>query len=197
MKRINITTTILCLFISQTFVFSQTTMPDTKWEVGLKSGFDYSLFRKTTWKESVQSGSFNFNGSIYGTRYFNNRWSIRGELGVAPDRFSVDKPKAMLTAGVFPRYRLNRLIDLELGYEMRKSFVTSVPNFSQSVLWAGAAIHLGKVELNLRFAPGYQRKSAFSNGGWFNSFQLGISIPLFKKRYEKKPIISMVDWGVR
>jgi hypothetical protein len=197
MKRIKIITTILCLFIAQTVIFSQTTMPDTKWEVGLKGGFDYSIFSRTTWKDAVNSGSFKLNGGVFATRHLKDRWSIRGELGVSPFAGFNNKTQTLLSAGVFPRYRFNRIIDLELGLEARKSFSSNAPNYLQTRLWLGAAIHLGKVELNLRFAPGYQRKSAFSNGGWFNSFQLGISIPLFKKRYEKKPIISMVDWGLK
>jgi hypothetical protein len=86
------------------------------------------------------------------------------------------------------------LIDLEIGLEARKSFTNRASSFSQSALWAGLALHLGKVELNFRFSPGYQKKTAYAQGGWFGQMQIGISIPLFKKRYEKKPLDSKLKW---
>jgi hypothetical protein len=63
MKLFKMIATALCLIASQTFVFCQT-MPDKKWDVGLKGGFDYSMFQRPTFKESVQSGAFKLNSSV-------------------------------------------------------------------------------------------------------------------------------------
>lgn len=169
-------------------VFSQAEQP--KWDYGVKIGSTGNLLKVNN---RIAGDSWysekGFSAGVYATRYFNPKWSLRGELlynriqGYGKD---MGNSVSFILA---PRYRVTSWLDLELGIEARKEVG---PNrlYSginpQAYVWGGAAVHLGRFEINLRYAPGFTPKSAFSYGAWQHGLQFGISTRLFQTK-EKKP----------
>lgn len=185
---------LLCL-ASPTIVFSQTKKP--LWDAGIRVASEMH----NTPNALPLNGStplFAEKGILagfYATRYFRNRWSIRGELNF--QQISGSSENIVYHLGAFyaaganqiaynstslviaPRYRVLPWLDLELALEARKAW-NAPRNLDSPMIWAGAAVHVGNFEINLRYAPGYQPASIYGRGGRTNNFQLGLSTPLFR-----------------
>jgi hypothetical protein len=189
MKYSKLFATVLGLFASLTFVCAQN--PNKQWEFGGRVATDYSAFYYKSYINPHYQRNFSLNAGAYATRFLNNRWSLRGELAVGSEAAYNNNNYSYnyLSAALFPRYRMNRWLDLEFGLEARKYLSPIIINGisdhyrdkNGARLWGGAALHLGKIELNLRYAPGYQPNTPFVRGGWNHTIQTGISIPLFRK----------------
>jgi hypothetical protein len=198
MQIIKIIATAL-LFASQTYVFSQNPT-DKKWDIGFHAGLDIHTykygsilnpivmpgfvsytFNEPIGKRKIESG---IHANFYATRYFTKNWSLRTEIGVSQQENNLNTGQNYFSVGLFPRYRINRLFDFELGMETKKILGDRNSGFSNTNLWAGTAIHLGKLELNVRYSPAYQPKNRFTDSGsWSHKVQVGMSVPLFTKKH--------------
>jgi hypothetical protein len=198
MRYIKIIATALVLFASQTFVFSQNPT-DKKWDIGFHAGTDIHTFKygsilnpkvvpgglsylinEPIGKRKIDNG---FHANLYATRYFTKHWSLRAEFGFSQLENAVYINQKYLSLGLFPRYRINRLIDFELGLETKKSFSYPTKGINNSTFWAGSAFHLGKTELNFRYSPAYHAKNFLvDHGTWSHKIQVGMSVTLFSKK---------------
>jgi Outer membrane protein beta-barrel domain len=200
MRYIKIIATALVLFASQTFAFSQNPA-NKKWDIGFKTGVEINNSPNsgvrivnaggTIYYEPIggRKNTFAANFGVYATRYISNRWSLRTEFNIANNQYSfksgntdVRIDQSYVSLGLFPRYRINKMFDLEMGLEARKPLKYQYPGHATSTMWIGTAVHLGKVELNLRYAPGFQPNSKYSSGGVSHQIQVGMSVPLFSKK---------------
>lgn len=165
-------------------VFSQAVQP--KWDYGVKIGSTGDFLKVN----NPTSGDSWFNekglsAGLYATRYFNPKWSLRSELLYNRTQDAGNNLNNSISLILAPRYRVASWLDLELGIEARKQ-VGSNNYFSSSYprgyVWGGAAVHLGRFEVNLRYTPSYLPKSVISRGGWRHGLQFGISTRLFQSK---------------
>ena len=189
---------LLCL-VHCTFTYSQNNKH--VWDAGIRIASEMHNLQNSI-PVNGRTPFFGEKGILagfYGTYYFKNRWSLRGEFNY--QQIAVANQNVIYSNGAYyaiepnqlafnsmsfvlaPRYRVLPWLDLELALEARKQF-NNQRNLDSPIVWAGAAVHLGNFELNLRYAPSYEPRSAYGTGGHANNFQLGISAPLFqgKKR---------------
>lgn len=175
----------------------------SKWETGIKAG----LMSDLTTSRSPYTGSRWANNTAftvggYATRFFNPKWSLRGELlynrnGNAgqPIHYISTNGHAFYRVGglqqsvsliLAPRYRVNSWLDLELATEARVPVGPASPFESTRPLllnaWAGAALHLGRFEVNVRYAPGYKPQNEYGRSAWTHGLQLGLSTRLFQSK---------------
>ncbi len=182
--------TVVWLLLALPFVYGQNipvSPVKPKWEFGLRGGAGFSslhldnrsprrqvihLSDGSIWYDRPNSTRSELYIGGYATRYFGERWSLRSELSVISQTYD----GMSLSAGLFPRYRLAKWLNLEAGFESRLAL--SPQGRSESRFSIGAAINHKDLEFNFRFAPGYQPATIYGKGGWTAAVQVGASFKL-------------------